>query len=67
MLQLILIPCFQNAFDSGHGKELIGGPAAPDQDNPDNIISVFINKVCCILRYYILSVFELVLATTLII
>lgn len=45
MLQYILIPCFQNAFDSGKGEDLIGGPAAPDQDNADNVISVFINKV----------------------
>ena len=39
------MPCFQHAFDCGNGEELIGGPAAPDQDNPDNVISVFINKV----------------------
>ena len=45
MLQYILIPCFQNAFDCGKGEDLIGGPAAPDQDNADNVISVFINKV----------------------
>lgn len=46
MLQHVIIPCFRTSFDSGHGEELIGSPAAPDQDNPDNVISAFINKVC---------------------
>lgn len=41
----MLIPCFRNAFENGQGEELIGSPAAPDQDNPENVISVFINKV----------------------
>lgn len=50
----ILMPCFQHAFESGNGEELIGGPAAPDQDNPDNVISVFINKVC-LLRFVFIS------------
>lgn len=44
-MQYVLIPCFQNSFDNGEGEKLIGGPPAPDQDNPDNVISVFINKI----------------------
>lgn len=51
MLQYVLMPCFQQAFDSGKGEELIGSPAAPDQDNPDNVISVFINKVSLCIRH----------------
>lgn len=45
ILQHVLIPCFANSFEKGDGERLIGGPPAPDQDNPDNVISVFINKV----------------------
>uniref|UniRef100_T1JAK1 Transformation/transcription domain-associated protein n=1 Tax=Strigamia maritima TaxID=126957 RepID=T1JAK1_STRMM len=45
ILQYILIPSFALAFESGNGERLIGGPPAPDQDLPDNVISVFINKV----------------------
>ena len=43
--QCILIPCFATSFEKNEGERLIGGPPAPDQDNPDNIISIFINKV----------------------
>ena len=45
IIQYILLPCFQQSFEGGEGEKLIGGPAQPDQDNPDNIVSVFINKV----------------------
>jgi transformation/transcription domain-associated protein len=45
IIQYVLLPCFQQSFESGDGEKLIGGPAQPDQDNPDNIVSVFINKV----------------------
>ena len=45
VLQHILIPSFANSFEKGEGEKLIGGPPAPDQDNSDNVISVFINKV----------------------
>lgn len=45
IIQFILLPCFQQSFENNEGEKLIGGPAQPDQDNPDNIVSVFINKV----------------------
>ncbi|XP_055874365.1 transformation/transcription domain-associated protein-like isoform X5 [Biomphalaria glabrata] len=45
ILQYILIPCFYNSFEKGEGDKLIGGPPAPDQDNEDNVISVFINRI----------------------
>jgi transformation/transcription domain-associated protein len=45
ILQYVLIPCFANTFKKGVGESLIGGTPAPDQDNPENIISVFINQV----------------------
>lgn len=45
ILQLVLIPCFAIGFERGEGEKLIGSPVSPDQDNPDNIVSVFINKV----------------------
>ncbi|KAH9524763.1 hypothetical protein Btru_027782, partial [Bulinus truncatus] len=45
ILQYILIPCFYNSFEKGEGDRLIGGPPAPDQDNEDNVISVFINRI----------------------
>lgn len=45
ILQYIIIPCFQHAFEHGEGEALIGGPPSPDQDNQDNVISVFINRV----------------------
>ncbi|KAG7311694.1 hypothetical protein JYU34_002748 [Plutella xylostella] len=43
VLQMILIPCFAVSFDKGH--KIVGGPPAPYQDNPDNVVSVFINNV----------------------
>jgi len=41
----VLIPCFAISFERDEGERLIGGPPSPDQENPDNIISVFINNV----------------------
>ncbi|XP_053398025.1 transformation/transcription domain-associated protein-like isoform X1 [Mercenaria mercenaria] len=37
IIQYVLLPCFQQWFKSGDGEKLIGGPAQPSQDNPDNI------------------------------
>ena len=54
ILQFVIIPCFATSFEKQEGEELIGGSPAPDQDNPDNIISVFINKVNCKVRIYCL-------------
>ena len=45
ILQMILIPCFAQSFERGEGEKLVGSPASPDQDNPDNVVSVFISKV----------------------
>jgi len=45
ILQYVLIPCFAISFERDEGERLIGGPPSPDQENPDNIISVFINNV----------------------
>ncbi|XP_052799623.1 transformation/transcription domain-associated protein-like isoform X2 [Mya arenaria] len=45
IIQYVLLPCFQQSFEGTDGDRLIGGPAQPDQDSPDNIVSVFINKV----------------------
>ncbi|XP_038211764.1 transcription-associated protein 1 isoform X1 [Zerene cesonia] len=43
VLQMILIPCFAVSFEKG--QKIVGGPPAPYQDNPDNVVSVFINNV----------------------
>jgi len=45
ILQYIIIPCFSYSFDHGEGETLIGSPAAPEQDNADNVVSVFISQV----------------------
>lgn len=45
ILQMIIIPCFAVCFERGEGEKLVGGPAAPNSDSPDNVISVFINKL----------------------
>lgn len=45
ILQLVLIPCFAIGFERGEGEKLVGSPVSPDQDNPDNIVSAFINRV----------------------
>ena len=33
------------SFDAGEGDALIGSPPAPDQDNPENVVSTFINNI----------------------
>lgn len=45
ILQMVLIPCFAQSFERGEGEKLVGSPASPDQDSPDNVVSVFISKV----------------------
>ncbi|XP_076072619.1 transformation/transcription domain-associated protein-like isoform X5 [Mytilus galloprovincialis] len=45
ILQYVIIPCCQHAFESGDGEKLIGGPPTPDQDSQENVISVFINRI----------------------
>ncbi|RWS15188.1 transformation/transcription domain-associated protein-like protein [Dinothrombium tinctorium] len=45
ILQYIIIPAFAVSFERGEGERLIGGPPAPELDLPDNLISVFINRV----------------------
>ncbi|XP_071454988.1 transformation/transcription domain-associated protein [Hetaerina americana] len=45
VLQYILIPCFAVSFERGEGERLVGGPPAPDQDNTENVVSVFISRV----------------------
>jgi len=45
ILQLVLIPCFVVGFERGEGEKLVGSPISPDSDNPENVVSAFINKV----------------------
>lgn len=45
ILQYIIVPAFSISFERGEGEKLIGGPPAPEHDNADNLISVFINRV----------------------
>lgn len=45
ILQFIVIPAFAISFEAGEGEQLIGGPPSPEQNLPDNLISVFINDV----------------------
>lgn len=45
ILQLIIIPCFAVSFERGEGTKLVGGPPMPYVDDPENVVSVFINKV----------------------
>lgn len=45
VLQFIIIPCFAVCFERGETNKLIGGPPAPNLDSPENIVSVFINKL----------------------
>ncbi|KAL0100349.1 hypothetical protein PUN28_019603 [Cardiocondyla obscurior] len=45
VLQLIIIPCFAVSFERGEGIKLIGGVPMPYQDNPENVVSVFISKI----------------------
>ncbi|XP_028982080.1 transformation/transcription domain-associated protein [Diachasma alloeum] len=45
VLQLIIIPCFAVSFERGEGVKLVGGAPMPYQDNPENVVSVFISKI----------------------
>ncbi|KAK3867130.1 hypothetical protein Pcinc_027378 [Petrolisthes cinctipes] len=45
ILQYIIIPSLSVSLECGDGEKLIGYPPAPDQDHPDNVVSVFINRV----------------------
>ncbi|XP_034936834.1 transformation/transcription domain-associated protein [Chelonus insularis] len=45
VLQLIIIPCFSVSFERGEGVKLVGGAPMPYQDNPENVVSVFISKI----------------------
>ncbi|KAF7269505.1 transcription-associated protein Nipped-A isoform X2 [Rhynchophorus ferrugineus] len=45
VLQLILLPCFAVSFERGETNKLIGGPPMPYEDNSENVVSVFINKL----------------------
>jgi len=45
ILQLIIIPCFAVSFERGEGTKLVGGAPMPYQDNPENVVSVFISKI----------------------
>ncbi|XP_063882780.1 transformation/transcription domain-associated protein-like isoform X6 [Scylla paramamosain] len=44
ILQYIIIPCLTVSMECGDGEKLIGFPPAPDQDHPENVVSVFITK-----------------------
>jgi len=45
ILQCVLIPSFANSFEKDEGEKLIGGPPMPEQENRENMISVFISDV----------------------
>ncbi|XP_046480160.1 transformation/transcription domain-associated protein [Neodiprion pinetum] len=45
VLQLIIIPCFATSFERGEGLKLVGSAPMPYQDNPENVVSVFISKI----------------------
>ncbi|XP_052224459.1 transformation/transcription domain-associated protein-like isoform X9 [Dreissena polymorpha] len=45
IIQYVLLPCYHHSLEGPDAERLIGGPAQPDLDNPENIVSVFINKV----------------------
>ncbi|XP_008557972.1 transformation/transcription domain-associated protein [Microplitis demolitor] len=45
ILQLIIIPAFAVSFERGEGVKLVGGAPMPYQDNPENVVSVFISRV----------------------
>ncbi|XP_049942725.1 transformation/transcription domain-associated protein [Schistocerca serialis cubense] len=45
VLQMILIPCFAESFERGEGEKIIGTPPLPDQENPENVVSVFVSKI----------------------
>lgn len=45
VLQYIIIPMFATSFEKGETEQLIGGPPEPDEDSPNNLISIFINDI----------------------
>lgn len=45
ILTTVLIPCFAVSFEKGEGNKLVGAPPAPYQEDDNNVVSVFINKV----------------------
>ncbi|XP_065666832.1 transformation/transcription domain-associated protein isoform X3 [Hydra vulgaris] len=45
ILMHLVIPMFEDSFKKNETIELIGGPPCPEQDSPNNVISVFLNKV----------------------
>ena len=45
ILMHLVIPMFEDSFKKNETNELIGGPPSPEQDSPNNVISVFLNKV----------------------
>ena len=42
---MVVIPSFAVTFEKGEGNLLVGAPPAPYQEDENNIVSVFINKV----------------------
>lgn len=45
ILNSVIIPSFAVSFDKNEGDQLIGAPPNPYQEDENNIVSVFINKV----------------------
>ncbi|XP_046847243.1 transformation/transcription domain-associated protein-like isoform X2 [Xenia sp. Carnegie-2017] len=45
VLQYIIIPMFVASFEKGETEAIIGGPPNPEQDNKENVISVFVSRV----------------------
>uniref|UniRef100_A0A6A7FXF6 Transformation/transcription domain-associated protein-like n=6 Tax=Hirondellea gigas TaxID=1518452 RepID=A0A6A7FXF6_9CRUS len=45
ILQYIIIPSFSASFERGEGDLLISNMPTPDIESPNNIVSVFINRV----------------------
>lgn len=55
VLQYIIIPMFATSFEKGETEQLIGGPPEPDEDSPDNLISIFINDIINLKNPYRIS------------
>ncbi|XP_058465654.1 transcription-associated protein 1 isoform X1 [Malaya genurostris] len=45
ILTMIIIPSFAVSFEKGEGNKLVGAPPSPYQEDDNNVVSVFINKV----------------------
>ncbi|EDV27262.1 uncharacterized protein TRIADDRAFT_23101 [Trichoplax adhaerens] len=45
ILSYLIIPMVTESFEEGKIDEIIGGSPNPDQDNDENIVGVFINKI----------------------